>query len=59
MGYPRYSGLAELLKHDEQALRYFEQLPMAVRDRLAPHGRRIDSFETLRTLAETAREESE
>ena len=59
MSYPKYSGLAELLKHDEEALHYFEGLPMEVRDRLAPHGRRIDSFETLRTLAETAVDEQE
>ena len=52
MGYPKYSGLAELLKHDEAALRFFEALPLAVRDRLAPKGRRIDSFETLKHFAE-------
>ena len=52
MGYPKYSGLAELLKHDDEALRFFESLPIEVRDRIAPDGRRIDSLETLRTWAQ-------
>ena len=52
MGYPKYSGLAELLKHDEAALDFFKGLPVEVRDRIAPDGERIDSFETLRTYAE-------
>ena len=52
MGYPKYSGLAELLKHDEQALSYFEALPLDVRERIAPDGRRIDSFEALKNRAE-------
>ena len=57
MGYPRYSGLAELLKHDEAALDFFKGLPQEVRDRIAPNGERIDSYETLRTWAEAASEE--
>lgn len=52
MSYPKYSGLAELLKHDEEALHFFEGLPMEVRDRLAPRGRKIDSLETLRHYAD-------
>lgn len=48
----KFSGLAELLKHDADALHYFEKLPMDVRDRIAPHGQRIDSFETLRSFVE-------
>ena len=52
MSYPKYSGLAELLKHDGEALKYFEGLPLEVRERIAPDGRRIDSFETLRIYAE-------
>ncbi len=52
MGYPKYSGLAELLKHDQAALDYFKDLPLAVRDGIAPHGERIDSFETLKHYAE-------
>ena len=52
MGYPKYSGLAELLKHDEAALRYFESLPLKVRERIAPDGRSIDSYEALRQRAE-------
>ena len=51
MGYPRYSGLAELLKGEERALRFFEALPLEVRNRIAPHGGKIDSFETLQTYA--------
>ena len=51
MGYPKYSGLAELLKHDDEALRFFESLPLDVRDRIAPDGRRIDSLEALKTYA--------
>ncbi len=58
MGYPKYSGLAELLKHDEQALRYFEALPLEVRERIAPDGRRIDSFEALRNRAEAIASET-
>ncbi len=57
MGYPKYSGLAELLKHDPEALRYFEGLPIEVRDRIAPHGRRVDSFEALRQIAEAESDE--
>ena len=57
MGYPKYSGLAELLRHDGDALRYFETLPMEVRDRLAPKGRRIDSLETLRNYADALSDE--
>ena len=52
MGYPKYSGLAELLKGDEQALRYFESLPLEVRERIAPSGRYIDSFESLRNYVD-------
>lgn len=52
MSYPKYSGLAELLKHDEDALRFFETLPMEVRDRIAPKNRQIDSLETLRHYAD-------
>lgn len=54
MGYPKYSGLAELLKHDEAALDFFKGLPVEVRDRIAPNGERIDSYETLRAWAEAA-----
>ena len=42
MGYPKYSGLAELLKHDEEALRFFEGLPLEVRERIAPKGKQVD-----------------
>ena len=56
MSYPKYSGLAELLKHEPEALRFFEGLPMAVRDRMAPKGRRIDSLETLRHYADALSE---
>ena len=52
MGYPKYSGLAELLKHDPQALSFFEGLPIGVREKIAPSGKRIDSFEKLRDFAE-------
>ena len=52
MGYPKYSGLAELLKHDEEALHFFEGLPMEVRDRIAPKGRSVDSLEKLKDFAE-------
>ena len=52
MGYPKYSGLAELLKHDEEALRFFEGLPAEVRERIAPKGKRVDSMEKLRDFAE-------
>ena len=52
MGYPKYSGLAELLKHDEEALHFFEGLPMEVRDRIAPKGRFVASLEKLKDFAE-------
>ena len=52
MGYPKYSGLAELLKHDEEALHFFEGLPMAVRDRIAPKSKAVDSLEKLKDFAE-------
>lgn len=54
MGYPKYSGLAELLKHDQAALDYFKGLPLKVRERIAPNGERIDSLETLRHYAEAS-----
>lgn len=59
MGYPKYSGLAELLKHDEDALHFFESLPMEVRDRIAPRGRKIDSMETLQHFADALSEPEE
>ncbi|MER2143250.1 MAG: hypothetical protein ABS888_05605 [Eubacteriales bacterium] len=57
MGYPKYSGLAELLKHDEEALHFFEGLPMEVRDRIAPKGRSVDSLEKLKDFAEALGED--
>ena len=57
MGYPKYSGLAELLKHDGDALRFFEGLPLTVRERIAPKGRRIDSLETLQHYADALSDE--
>ena len=57
MGYPKYSGLAELLKHDEEALRFFEELPMEVRERIAPKGKSVDSLEKLKDFAEALAEE--
>ena len=57
MGYPKYSGLAELLKHDKEALHFFEGLPMEVRDRIAPKGRSVDSLEKLKDFAEALGED--
>ena len=57
MGYPKYSGLAELLKHDEEALHFFEGLPMEVRDRITPKGRSVDSLEKLKDFAEALGED--
>ena len=57
MGYPKYSGLAELLKHDEEALHFFEGLPMEVLDRIAPKGRSVDSLEKLKDFAEALGED--
>ena len=59
MGYPKYSGLAELLKHDEEALRFFEGLPREIRERIAPKGRHVDSFEKLRDFAEALSDREE
>ena len=56
MGYPKYSGLAELLKHDEEALRFFEGLPLEVRERIALKGKQVDSLEKLRDFAEALSE---
>ena len=52
MGFPKYSGLAELLRHEEEALRFFEGLPIELRERIAPKGKAIDSLEKLRDFAE-------
>ena len=57
MGYPKYSGLAELLKHDEEALHFFEGLPIEVRDRIVPKGRSVDSLEKLKDFAEALGED--
>ena len=57
MSYPKYSGLAALLKHDDEALKLFESLPLATRDRIAPKGDKIDSLETLRHYADALGEE--
>ena len=57
MGYPKYSGLAELLKHDEEALHFFEGLPMEVRERIAPKGKAVDSLEKLKDFAEALSED--
>lgn len=57
MSYPKYSGLAELLKHDSEALRFFEALPAEVRERIAPKGRRVDSLEKLKDFAEALSDE--
>ena len=57
MGYPKYSGLAELLKCDEEALHFFEGLPLEVRERIAPKGRQVDSMEKLRDFAEALSDE--
>ena len=58
MGFPKYSGLAELLKHDEEALHFFEGLPQEVRERIAPKGRTVDSLEKLKDFAEALSEET-
>ena len=52
MGTGKYDGLGDLLKDDERALRFFEALPLRVRERIAPHCGNIDSFETLRDYAD-------
>ena len=58
MGFPKYSGLAELLRHEEEALRFFEGLPIELRERIAPKGKRIDSLEKLKDFAEALSEET-
>lgn len=58
MGFPKYSGLAELLKHEEEALRFFEGLPIELRERIAPKGKAIDSLEKLRDFAEALSEDA-
>ena len=58
MGFPKYSGLAEMLKHDAEALLFFEDLPIEVRERIAPKGKRIDSLEKLKDFAEALSEET-
>ncbi len=58
MSYPKYSGLAALLKHEEEALRLFESLPLEVRDRIAPKGDKIDSVETLRHYVDALSDEA-
>ena len=46
------------MKHDKEALRFFEGLPMEVRERIAPKGKRIDSLEKLKDFAEALSEET-
>ena len=58
MGFPKYSGLVELLKHEEEALRFFEGLPIELRERIAPKGKAIDSLEKLRDFAEALSEDA-
>ena len=58
MGFPKYSGLAELLRHEEEALRFFEGLPIELRERIAPKGKAIDSLEKLRDFAEALSEDA-
>lgn len=48
MNQQKYAGLAELLKHDEEALSFFKTLPMYVRDQIAPRGEHVNSLDSLR-----------
>lgn len=51
----KYSGIGELLKYDQDALHYFESLPMEVRDKIAPHGKHVNSFQELIGYVESIR----
>ena len=54
MSKQKYTGIAELLKGEPEALEYFRNLPLHVRERVAPHGGEIDSFETLKGYVKMA-----
>ncbi len=43
-----YTGIAELLKGEPEALEYFRNLPLHVRERVAPYGGEIHTFESLK-----------
>jgi len=49
-----YTGIAELLKGEPEALEYFRNLPLHVRERVAPHGGEIHSFEMLKAYVKSA-----
>ena len=54
MSKQHYTGIAELLKGEPEALKYFESLPLHVRERVAPHGGEIHDFETLKEYVKNA-----
>lgn len=49
----RYSGIGELLKYDQDALHYFESLPLNIREKIAPLGAHVNSFQELIDRAES------
>ena len=49
-----YTGIAELLKGEPEALEFFRNLPLHVRERVAPHGGEIHDFETLKRYVKEA-----
>lgn len=53
MSKQHYTGIAELLKGEPEALEYFKNLPLHVRERIAPHGGEIHSFEALKDYVKT------
>lgn len=50
----KYTGIAELLKGEPDALEYFRNLPLSVREHIAPHGGEIHSFEMLKAYVKNA-----
>ena len=50
----RYTGIAELLKGEPEALEYFRNLPLHVREKVAPHGGEIHTFDELKACVSRA-----
>ena len=56
MSKQKYAGISDLLKSEPEALEYFKNLPLHIRERVAPHCGEIDSFETLKAYVKRAGE---
>lgn len=48
----KYSGLSELIKNDQEAKMYFNELPDYVKEHIETREGNVNSFESLRDYAE-------